>query len=221
VETNEFPDTETIAARMKPLCYEEGVLGGYSDGTPQYMNSAAEIYMKELLTQIFSSTRSNGAHWVQTAAFKKRFKREERLANTGEVQRSPGGLLPVELEQERIRRPLGLVDIKLGRQLNIGGGRGLGSATMALRFFEADGIDDEETARDAAAAAEDALNLRLTNGINGAGPMHAPPRPEVNGTLTNGVHKEEQSEEDFGWSGGINSDQSALDDSLDICLSSL
>ena len=77
MESNEFPDPESIKARMLPVCYEEGIFKGFANGAPEYMNIATEMFVKDTLARLFANTRSNGPHWVKTGAYKRRMLREE------------------------------------------------------------------------------------------------------------------------------------------------
>ena len=62
---------------MVPICYEEGVVGGASEGTAAAMNVATETFIKEVLTGIFGRVRSNGPSYVMTSTYKRRLEREE------------------------------------------------------------------------------------------------------------------------------------------------
>lgn len=70
-ETGEFPDVDNIRLRMLPICYEEGIPGGCSVETANFMNVAAETFVKEILTTIIGRVRSNGPIYVQTDAYRK------------------------------------------------------------------------------------------------------------------------------------------------------
>jgi len=70
-ETGEFPDVDNTRLRMLPICYEEGIPGGCTVETANFMNAAAETFVKEILTTIISRVRSNGPNYVQTDTYRK------------------------------------------------------------------------------------------------------------------------------------------------------
>ncbi|KAI5851576.1 transcriptional regulator of RNA polII, SAGA, subunit-domain-containing protein [Morchella snyderi] len=70
-ESGEFPDVEIIRQRMNPICYEEGVHGGCTADAANFMNVAAETFVKEILSTIISRVRSNGPNYVQTDKYRK------------------------------------------------------------------------------------------------------------------------------------------------------
>lgn len=70
-ESGEFPDIEIIRQRMNPICYEEGVHGGCTADAANFMNVAAETFVKEILSTIISRVRSNGPNYVQTDKYRK------------------------------------------------------------------------------------------------------------------------------------------------------
>jgi transcriptional coactivator HFI1/ADA1 len=198
---------------MLPICFEEGLFNGHTSGTPAFMNIATEIHIKDFLTRMYTSTRSNGPRpsWVKTAQYKRRFLHEEELFERGEVRKSVTGYLPVEQESESHRQPLGVFDVRLNLEL---GGSILGTtAPKSMRMFETLGIDDEAGMRDSVAE-----TLRHKK----AG-MMAPPKPLTNGVLTNGVmtngvHRDISVDDDNGWAGGTDSDRMELDKILDDCM---
>ncbi|CAZ82812.1 unnamed protein product [Tuber melanosporum] len=70
-ESGEFPDVENIRQRMLPICYEEGVPGGCTPEAANFMNVAAETFVKEILSTIISRVRSNGPNYIQTDKYRK------------------------------------------------------------------------------------------------------------------------------------------------------
>lgn len=70
-ESGEFPDVENIRQRMLPICYEEGVTGGCTPEAANFMNVAAETFVKEILSTIISRVRSNGPNYIQTDKYRK------------------------------------------------------------------------------------------------------------------------------------------------------
>jgi transcriptional coactivator HFI1/ADA1 len=211
VESNEFPDADSIKARMLPICYEEGIFHGFAQGTPDFMNIATEMYIKDMLARLFASTRSNGPHWVKTAQYKRRMLREEQAWRKGEIRKSATGQLPIEQEQERNRTPLSLPDLRLA--LDIGGTPWGTHTPRAMRMFEATGVYDELAARERETS-------RGSSQGKMAGSMLAPPKPLTNGVLPNGVHTNgvHHEEEESGWLGGNDADRMELDRVLDDCL---
>jgi transcriptional coactivator HFI1/ADA1 len=141
IESNDF-DAESIRARMQPICYEEGIFNGFGRGTPEYMNLATEFFVKNALARMFTSTWSNGRNWIQTESYKRRRLKEEAAVQRGEVRKSQKGLLPVDEELERSRRPLNATDFRSSANL---GGMVFGRKTpRSLAVFETLNIDDED-----------------------------------------------------------------------------
>lgn len=70
-ESGEFPDIESIRLRMNPICYEEGIPGGCSPDAANFMNVAAETFVKEILSTIIGRVRSNGPNYIQTDKYRK------------------------------------------------------------------------------------------------------------------------------------------------------
>ncbi|EFZ00650.1 transcriptional regulator of RNA polII, SAGA, subunit family protein [Metarhizium robertsii] len=129
IESGEFPDVGVVTGRMLPFCYEAGLPSGHATDAPQLVTVATETFIKEVLTQIFSRTRSNGAGdsgnagygigttWIQTHKYKKQLHREEEAAIRGEITRDKGGLLPVEAKAASERGPLGMADLRLALEM--------------------------------------------------------------------------------------------------------
>ncbi|KAF2012300.1 hypothetical protein BU24DRAFT_353043 [Aaosphaeria arxii CBS 175.79] len=112
-ETHEFPDASSIQARMLPICYENGLPSGHSTDCATFVNVATETYIKEALTNFFQRVSSNGPGYVRTADYKRRLEREEERAARGDINRSQDGLLPIEVEEMRKRKPLCMADLKI------------------------------------------------------------------------------------------------------------
>lgn len=204
VESNEFPDPDSIKARMLPICYEEGIFHGFANGTPEFMNVATEMFVKDMLTRLFTTTRSNGPHWVKTGAYKRRLLREEAAFSAGEIRKSTTGHLPVDQEQERNRSPLSLSDLRLA--VDLGGTVWGNHAPVSMRMFEITGVRDD-TSRD-----------EVVTTTTKKGAMLAPPKKLTNGVLTNGVHHDE---DDVGWIGGTEHDGYELNRALDDVLAGI
>jgi transcriptional coactivator HFI1/ADA1 len=122
-ESNEFPDADMIQKRMVPLCYQEGLAGGCNNGCSDLVNIAAEMFVKQLLTESFRRVRSNGVKYIQTHAFRRKLEREEGQLQRGQIKRDSFGLLPCEQEVERNRPPFGVEDLRFAL--------GLGNSYMA------------------------------------------------------------------------------------------
>ncbi|KAF8459391.1 transcriptional regulator of RNA polII, SAGA, subunit-domain-containing protein [Terfezia claveryi] len=80
-ESGEFPDLDGIRMRMLPICYEEGVVGGVGEATAQFMNVAAEVFVKEVLSSVISRVRCNRTTTIKTDGFKR--KMEKMLEEQG------------------------------------------------------------------------------------------------------------------------------------------
>ncbi|QUC20618.1 uncharacterized protein UV8b_04859 [Ustilaginoidea virens] len=129
VESGEFPDFGVVTARMLPFCYEAGLPSGHVADAPQLITIATEIFIKEVLTQIFSRTRSNGpgdsanvcygigTTWIQTHKYKKQLHLEEEGSMRGEVNRDKFGLLPIEAKAASERGPLGTADLRIALEM--------------------------------------------------------------------------------------------------------
>jgi len=190
---------------MLPICFEEGVLNGYTAETPNYMNRATDTVLKNFLAQIFSATRSNGPRpgWIQTGQYKRQLQREQVAFVKGELRKSVTGRLPVEQESERRRRALGITDIRL--VLDSSGSMLGRTPPLSMMTFEALGVDDEANVRDSLAEA-----TRMKKGG-----MMAPPKPLSNGVAINGIHVDSNVNNDFGWAGGSEQDRMDLDKLLE------
>ncbi|KAJ4166725.1 hypothetical protein NW754_016651 [Fusarium falciforme] len=129
VESGEFPDIGMISGRMLPFCYEAGLVSGHAGDAPQFMSVAVETFIKEVLTQVFSRTRSNGpgdsgsagfgvgTTWIQTHKYKQQLEYEEDAAMRGEISRDKSGLLPIESKSASERGPLGMADLRLSLEM--------------------------------------------------------------------------------------------------------
>ncbi|KAH7149570.1 transcriptional regulator of RNA polII, SAGA, subunit-domain-containing protein [Dactylonectria estremocensis] len=129
IESGEFPDMGMISSRMLPFCYEAGLVSGHTAEAPQYLSVAVDTFIKEILTQVFSRTRSNGpgdsgsagfgigTTWVQTNKYKQQLGYEEDAAQRGEVSRDKSGFLPIESKAASERGPLGMSDLRLALEM--------------------------------------------------------------------------------------------------------
>ncbi|KAK2865455.1 hypothetical protein FQN49_003555 [Arthroderma sp. PD_2] len=117
-ETGEFPDSESIHARMTPICYEESISNGAAFPCAAYMAIATENFVKTFLSNVFGRTKSNGPsgtiNGTTTRRYRRQLEREEMAFTRGElVRNTTNGLLPIEAKEASIRQPLGLRDLKL------------------------------------------------------------------------------------------------------------
>ncbi|KAK7419885.1 hypothetical protein QQX98_003072 [Neonectria punicea] len=129
IESGEFPDIGMIGSRMLPFCYEAGLVGGHTTEAPQFLSVGVETFIKEILTQVFSRTRSNGpgdsgsagfgigTTWIQTNKYQQQLKYEEEAALRGEITRDKSGFLPVEFKAASERGPLGISDLRLSLEM--------------------------------------------------------------------------------------------------------
>ena len=211
-ETGEFPDAETIQSRMVPICYEESLINGPALACADYLVTATEQYIKEVLSTIYSRTRSNissSANGIMTFKYRKQLALEEESLQRGDLIRGQSnGLLPVELKEASLRRPLGMSDLRLAIEV---GNTGLGQMPTITQkiiggFIELD-FDDQynDVMEIDGPDGEDDVKM---NGIELA----------TNGT--NGIYSDEipMDESDWGWEGGGVSDRERLNLILDECL---
>ena len=124
-ETGEFPDAESIHARMIPICYEESIVSGAGLPCAEFMAIATETFVKEVLSVVFSRTRSNGPsgtiNGMMMRKYRQQLEREELAFTRGEIVKDGAtGLLPVEAKEASVRKPLGVRDLRLA--LELGGG---------------------------------------------------------------------------------------------------
>ena len=93
------------------------------------MSIATEAFIKEVLTTIYSRTRSNGpgdsasagfgvgTTLIQTHKYRRQLSQEEEAAQRGEITRDKSGLLPVEAKAASERGPLGVADMRLALEM--------------------------------------------------------------------------------------------------------
>ncbi|KAK5135765.1 hypothetical protein LTR08_004751 [Meristemomyces frigidus] len=116
-ETLEFPTQNQMQNRIEPIAAEEGLAGSTQSGVQacaELVEQAAEVYLKEMLSNFRSHSRSDGEACIQTAGFRRQLHREEEDAERGTVQRNPAGLLPVEVELQAQSNALNMDDLRLG-----------------------------------------------------------------------------------------------------------
>ncbi|CAK7564458.1 MAG: hypothetical protein SEPTF4163_002351 [Sporothrix epigloea] len=128
VESGEFPDTSNIELRMLPFCYDAGLVSGHASDAAQYMSIATETFIKEVLSSVFSRTRSDGpgdfgsagvggSNWVQTRKYRQQLAREEERSLLGEIHRDTAGMLPIEAKKASERGPLGLAEFRIALEM--------------------------------------------------------------------------------------------------------
>jgi transcriptional coactivator HFI1/ADA1 len=226
VESGEFPDVQNIESRMLPICYEVGLTSGHVGDAAHFMSVATETFLKEVLSSIFSKTRSNGpgtagsagtgggASWVQTHKYRLQLEKEEEAWLRGEIQRDKGGLLPTEARAALERGALGMADVRTALELS---DCGLGQMPVVVESIIYGHREGELEAWDDYSFPEgftpgfiedfdgdiEMGGMNGTNGVNG-----------VNGV--NGHNYDAES--DSGWAGGEYEDHTDLDNVLDSCL---
>ncbi|MCJ1317330.1 transcriptional coactivator hfi1/ADA1 [Xylographa vitiligo] len=220
-ETGEFPDAETIHGRMVPICYEESLPNGCAPLCANFMATATEQFIKEVLSTVYTRTRSNmpggSVNSILTHRFKKQLRKEEEAAGRGELVRAPGsGLLPVEVKEAAARKPLGMHDLRFALEL---GDCGLGQFPVIVgkvmngnpegqwEEYQKRNRGDEEAEQMEEEKRRERLAHLNGNGVNG---IHG----------TNGTPDDEMDDEDesWGWEGGSATDRMQLNALLDECL---
>jgi len=229
-ESGEFPDTSTIESRMLPICYETGLTSGHSGDAAQFMSVATETFVKQVLSQVFDKTRSNGpgsggsagsgggANWVMTHKYRVQLEKEEEAWLRGELQRDKSGLLPVEAKAASERGPLGMADFRTALEM---GDCGISQMPVVIeqilfgyREGELEEWEEYSVLKGYGKFAEEELDdvdmggitASHSNGING-----------INGT--NGHLEDDLSDVDgWGWEGAGAQDREALNNLLDSCL---
>jgi hypothetical protein len=203
-ETGEFPDAESIHARMVPICYEESLPSGAGLPCAEFMAIATETFVKEVLSAVFSRTRSNGPSGTINNMMMRKYRHQlevEELAYTrGEIVKDAAtGLLPVEAREASTRRPLGVRDLRL--TLELGGGV-LGHMPLIADQIMGGYYEDElETPR----------QDRLENGVGGSHQDIKQDEDEMD------LDDDDGSLPD--WEGGTLADRDQLSGLLDECLS--
>ncbi|KAL2011893.1 hypothetical protein VTN00DRAFT_4611 [Thermoascus crustaceus] len=201
-ETGEFPDAESIHARMIPICYEESVVSGAGFPCAEFMAIATETFVKEVLSTVFARTRSNGPsgtiNGMVTRKYRRQLEREELAYTRGEIVKdSATGLLPVEAKEAATRQPLGVRDIRLA--LELGGGL-LGHNPLVVDQIMGGYAKDELEAE---------RQDRMDTVVDG---VHEDPRPSC-------ADEMEIDEAGWEWEGGTPADREQLGSLLDECLS--
>ncbi|KFY74200.1 hypothetical protein V499_05760 [Pseudogymnoascus sp. VKM F-103] len=208
-ESGEFPDASTIEARMLPLCFEAGLVGGHAADASPFMAVAAETFVKQFLSSVFGRTRadgpsSGGGGWVSTRRYKRALEREEERWARGEVVRDKSGLLPVEAKAASERGALGMADLRVALEM---GDCGVGQMPVVMEmirygFQEGEvegwqsgkGVGDQKVGAVGAAAPDADVEM-----------ADADAEDALNG---------------WGWEGAGSDDRADLNSLLDSCLAS-
>ncbi|CZT14498.1 uncharacterized protein RCC_00476 [Ramularia collo-cygni] len=124
-ELLEFPSLHEIQSRIEPICYEEGLTNGVQQGAMQacaeLVEQATEVCVKEMIGALLNQVRSNavgGRGGIQTTKFQRQLRKEEEDVEVGIVQRTAGGLLPVEVEAQLKQKPVSMQDLSLAAGLS-------------------------------------------------------------------------------------------------------
>lgn len=210
-----------ISGRMLPFCYEAGLVSGHTAEAPQFLSVAVETFIKEILTQVFSRTRSNGpgdsgsagfgigTTWIQTNKYRQQLGYEEDAAQRGEVARDKSGFLPIESKAASERGPLGMSDLRLSLEMaDTGMAQFPVLMTQVLygyREGELENWDDYTWVHDYDPTGR--VEEILPVGING-GKSH---------DLVNGHVDTMDIDNDMWWEGAESEDMDMLDGVLDSC----
>lgn len=218
IESGEFPDVGLITGRMLPFCYEAGLPSGHVSDAPQLMSVATETFVKELLTQIFARTRSNGpgdsasagygvgTTWVQTHKYRRQLHIEEEAAHRGEISRDKSGLLPVEARAAGERGALSMADVRVALEMaDTGISQFPIVATQVLYSYRDGELENWE-------------DYTWMDGIEPEARIEELNSDLVNGELTNGHHDAMDIDNDMYWEGAESADMDMLDGMLDTCL---
>lgn len=203
-ETGEFPDAESIHARMVPICYEESLPSGAGLPAAEFMAIATETFVKEVLSAVFSRTRSNGPsgtiNGMMMRNYRQQLEREELAFTRGEITKDTAtGLLPVEAKEAATRRALGVRDLRQTLELSRGV---LGHMPLIIDQVMGGYFEDElETER----------QDRLENGVA---------EPHDSKAIEIDEMDIDDDDDPFSdWEGGTAADHSQLGSLLDDCLS--
>jgi transcriptional coactivator HFI1/ADA1 len=208
---------------MLPLCYEAGLASGHSSEAPHFMTIAAEAFIKEVLSAVFTRTRSNGpgdsgsagfgfnSSWIQTHKYRRQLAREEDGFLRSEILRDKSGLLPIEAKAASERGPLGMADVRIALEMSDCGLAHFPVLTTSFLYSYREGeLEnwDDYTWIDGTDMTPAKVKAEPTSGING-GTSHS---------LTNGHTDAMEVDSDVWWEGAEADDMSALDSVLDSCL---
>ncbi|KAJ6086030.1 Transcriptional coactivator SAGA-type complex Ada1/Tada1 [Penicillium sp. IBT 16267x] len=202
-ETGEFPDAESIYARMVPMCYEESLPSGAGLPCAEFVAIATETFVKEVLSSVFARTRSNGpsgtSNGMMMRKYRQQLEREELAFTRGEIAKDTAtGLLPVEAREAAIRRPLGVRDLRLTLELSSGV---LGHMPLIIDQIKGGYFEDE---------LETEKQDRLENGMGQVVEVKTADEDEMD------IDDDDALSD---WEGGTAADRGQLGSLLDECLS--
>lgn len=223
LESGEFPDGNYTDSRMLPYCYEAGLESAAPDAA-QLVSAATESFIKEVLTSVFSRTRSNGpgdsgsagfgstSSWIQTYKYKRQLSREEDAVMRGEVARDKCGLLPIESKAAGERGPLGIADLHLALDI---ADCGMSQFPVMVRSL-LNGYRDGELENMNDHYYLDGRKPSTPNGVDSDIAM-AGTREDNKQQLPNGVPHEDAMEidDEYFWAGANEEDLDGLDAVLD------
>ena len=200
---------------MVPICYEQSLPNGASAACAEFMATATEQYIKTVVGSVLAQTRSNlsgaaGAHSISTRRYRQQLDREEKMLSKGEVARGiVSNLLPVETKEASSRRPLGIGDFRIARE--VGGSSAMGQMPTIVENIMGGWPEGvlEGWGRHPDKIVEEEEEMERSG-------------PRANGVLTNGVHVNGayagNDNESWGWEGGAAKDREKLFSLLDECL---
>ncbi|KAI7777376.1 hypothetical protein LA080_003585 [Diaporthe eres] len=223
LESGEFPDGNYTDSRMLPYCYEAGLESAAPDAA-QLVSAATESFIKEVLTSVFSRTRSNGpgdsgsagfgstSSWIQTYKYKRQLSREEDAVMRGEVARDKCGLLPIESKAAGERGPLGIADLHLALDI---ADCGMSQFPVMVRSL-LNGYRDGELENMNDHYYLDGRKPATPNGVDSDIAM-AGTREDSKQQLPNGVPHDDAMEidDEYFWAGANEEDLEGLDSVLD------
>lgn len=232
-EVGEFPDTDSIHARMVPICYEESIPNGASRHCAPYLALATEMFVKDILSDVFARTRINGpsdmVNGSMTTKYKRQLEREESAymyAKSAPSTATPGAgsdsespsssgsaLYPVESKEAATRLGLDVRDVKFA--LDMGGGM-LGNMPL-LTAQVANSYENEEF--DAEREDYKVLQKEMETAARGKHGTGFPGSALANGESMEIDGGSATMAEPSGWEGDTESDQQQLTSLLDDCLS--
>lgn len=208
---------------MLPYCYEAGLESAAPDAA-QLVSAATESFIKEVLTSIFSRTRSNGpgdsgsagfgstSSWVQTYKYKRQLSREEDAVMRGEVTRDKCGLLPIESKAAGERGPLGIADLHVALDI---ADCGMSQFPVMVRSL-LNGYRDGELENMNDHYYLDGRKPGTPNGVDGDIPI-AVVQEDKKQQLPNGVPHDDAMDidDEYFWAGANDEDLDGLDTVLD------
>lgn len=213
---------------MLPFCYEAGLVSGHASDAAHFMSVATETFVKEVMSSIFSRTRSDapgdsgsaglGSHaaWIHTHKYQRQLALEEEAALRGEVTRDKSGLLPIEAKKAAERGPLSMADVRIALEMADCGMGQFPVVTKSLLYNFRDGelenwddhtwLDEREVVR----VKEEDVEM-AGDGVDALEPEAA---------LPNGIGQVDlmDIDSDMWWEGAETQDLDFLDGVLDSCL---